>query len=167
MSSHKIPYVRIPKKCTIQVGDIAQVGAIRRDSTQDGSVKVRILKTTVHPQYNPLTHEYDFQLLRLGGWVSNKMTAPLNNNSTSPDNDQRWRGTGGGGGGAELVLVGMGRTTEDGPISDVLMKTTINRLVDSSDCQDAYPEFLVNGTLVICATGDGSSMGRDRYVNAL
>jgi hypothetical protein len=110
-----------------------------------------------HPNYNPLTHENDFQLLHLSGWVNGKATIRINKNSTIPE---RLRSSD-----SVLKLVGMGRTEEDGPISDVLMKTTIDRVVDSSDCQDAYPEYLVNGDLVICATGDDSSKeGRDRYV---
>ena len=145
------------------MGNIAQVGAMKRDSTNDGSIKVRISKTMIHPNYNPLTHENDFQLLHLGGWVDDKAIARLNKNSTIPE---RLQGSGDGDDVSVLTLVGMGRTEEDGPISDVLMKTTITRVIDSSDCQDAYPEYLVNGEVVICATGgdDSSSEGRDRYV---
>jgi hypothetical protein len=58
----------------------------------------------------------------------------------------------------------MGRTEEDGPISNVLRSAMIYP-VESWECQDLYPEFYVNDEVVICAAGkerdscDGDSGG--------
>lgn len=54
---------------TINIGSFAQVGAYERKSLKDDSVYVQIVEEISHPEYNPDTHEYDFRLLRLGGWV--------------------------------------------------------------------------------------------------
>jgi hypothetical protein len=111
-----------------------------------------------HPKYNVFSQEYDFQVLHLGGWVSDKNVVALNSNSTIPEGSTSNLGS------HVLTLIGMGRTDEVGQISDVLQKTTINHVVDPLDCQYSYPEYLVNGELVICMTGEDSSQGRDRYV---
>jgi hypothetical protein len=46
------------------------VGAYERGSSDDGSVYVQVVEEMTHPAYNSDTHEYDFRLLRIGGWVS-------------------------------------------------------------------------------------------------
>jgi hypothetical protein len=57
--------------------------------------------------------------------------------------------------GTPLTAIGMGRTSEDGPLSNVLLRTEVFP-VDSTTCQDSYPEFTVNGDVVICAAGEGT-----------
>ena len=54
---------------TITVWSLAQVGAYERGSSIDDSVYVQIIEEITHPAYNPDTHEYDFRILKLGGWV--------------------------------------------------------------------------------------------------
>ena len=49
------------------------MGAYERGSYNDGSVHVQIMEEITHPEYNPDTHEYDFRLLRVGGWVSHEL----------------------------------------------------------------------------------------------
>lgn len=61
----------------VSAGNIAQVGAHTRDSTNDGSVKVEIVESLVHRDYNDSTKEYDFQIVKLSGWVS-----PICNNTS-------------------------------------------------------------------------------------
>jgi hypothetical protein len=59
---------------TLNVGNVAQVGAQTRDSSKDGSVRVQIVESLNHPAYNDGTKEYDFRILKLSGWVR---TSPL------------------------------------------------------------------------------------------
>ena len=56
---------------SLNIGSLAQVGAYERGSSDDDSVYVEIMEEVTHPAYNPDTHEFDFRLLRVGGWVRN------------------------------------------------------------------------------------------------
>jgi hypothetical protein len=56
---------------------------------------------------------------------------------------------------SSLTALGMGRISEGGPISNVLLSTKVFP-VATAECQASYPEFLVNGDVVICAAGDGT-----------
>ena len=60
-----------------------------------------------------------------------------------------------------LTVIGMGRTQEDGNASSTLQSTELYQ-IDTTECQELYPEFLVNEKVVICASGDG----RDRYARS-
>lgn len=57
--------------------------------------------------------------------------------------------------GTQLTVIGMGRTDEEGPISKVLRSTEVFP-ISSLECQASYPEYLVNGDVVICAAGEGT-----------
>jgi hypothetical protein len=47
-----------------------QVGAVTRNSRDDGSVYAAVIDQEVHPDYNMDTEEFDFLVVKLGGWVS-------------------------------------------------------------------------------------------------
>lgn len=128
--------------CTINIGSFAQVGAYERKSLKDDSVYVQIVEEISHPEYNPDTHEYDFRLLRLGGWVD-KPVATLNSDPAIPGDEND-----------PLTVIGMGRIQEDGNVSSTLLSTQIYQ-INTAECQALYPEFLVNDEVVICAAGDG------------
>jgi hypothetical protein len=51
-------------------GGVVQVGAQTRGSTDDGSVYTAVVEQVPHPDYNRYTQEFDFMILKLGGWVS-------------------------------------------------------------------------------------------------
>ena len=80
-----------------------------------------------------------------------KPTAKLNSDPSVPMNENDI-----------LTVIGMGRTEEDGNVSSTLLRTEIYQ-IDTVECQQSYPEFLVNDEVVICAAGEG----RDRYVSGI
>ncbi|KAG7370858.1 trypsin [Nitzschia inconspicua] len=129
--------------CSLPVGATVHVGARKRDSTHDGSVKVKVIDALRHPDYNEHSHEYDFRILQLGGWMQDRRVVGINHDPEIPQSDQ------------ELILAGMGRTEEGGDISKVLRKTTVYS-IDSGSCQAMYPEFLVNDDVVLCAAGENT-----------
>jgi hypothetical protein len=51
-------------------GGVVQVGAQTRGSTDDGSVYTAVVEQVPHPDYKRNTQEFDFMILKLGGWVS-------------------------------------------------------------------------------------------------
>jgi Trypsin len=130
-------------QCSLSVGATVQVGARIRDSTHDGSVKVKVIDSVTHPDYNSHSHEYDFRILQLGAWMQDRKTVSLNGDAAVPAIEE------------ELTLAGMGRTDEDGDISQVLRKTTVFS-IDHGVCQQLYPEFLVNDEVLICAAGENT-----------
>lgn len=123
------------------------MGALERGSSNDGSVYVQIIEEITHPNYDSRTDEYDFRILKLNAWVD-KPVVPLNGDPNIPGNNDN-----------EMIVIGMGRTQEDGNVSKTLLSTEIQE-VDSVTCQKLYPEYLVNERVVICAAGEG----KDRYV---
>ncbi|KAG7344265.1 trypsin-like serine protease [Nitzschia inconspicua] len=129
--------------CSLPVGATVHVGARKRDSTHDGSVKVKVIDALRHPDYNEHSHEYDFRILQLGGWMQDRRVVGINHDPEIPQTDQ------------ELTLAGMGRTEEGGDISNVLRKTTVYS-IDSGSCQAMHPEFLVNDDVVLCAAGENT-----------
>jgi hypothetical protein len=134
---------------TITIGSLAQVGALKRGSSNDGSVYVQIIEEITHPDYDSRTDEYDFRVFKLNAWVD-KPVVPLNGDPNIPGNNDD-----------EMIVIGMGRTQEDGNVSKTLLSTEIQE-VDSVTCQKLYPEYLVNERAVICAAGEG----KDRYVQS-
>jgi hypothetical protein len=47
-----------------------QVGAETRNSIDDGSVYAAVIDQEPHPDFNTETLEFDFLVVKLGGWVS-------------------------------------------------------------------------------------------------
>jgi hypothetical protein len=47
-----------------------QVGAQTKGSRADGSVYTTVVEQAPHPEYNEVSEENDFMILKLGGWVS-------------------------------------------------------------------------------------------------
>jgi hypothetical protein len=45
------------------------MGAQTRNSEEDGSDYTAVLEQIPHPDFNDDTEEYDFMVLKLGGWV--------------------------------------------------------------------------------------------------
>jgi hypothetical protein len=50
-------------------GGTVQVGAQTRNSEEDGSDYMAVLEQNTHPNNNDRTEEFDFMVLKLGGWV--------------------------------------------------------------------------------------------------
>ena len=51
-------------------GGRIQVGATERGSTSDGSIFVHVRSLHEHPDFEDITEEYDYMVLKLDGWVS-------------------------------------------------------------------------------------------------
>jgi hypothetical protein len=45
------------------------MGAVERRSATDGSSYVTVSQLVEHPDFEDITEEYDFMVLKLGGWV--------------------------------------------------------------------------------------------------
>jgi hypothetical protein len=56
--------------CSDRDRGLALVGASHLDDTVGGAVYVTVEKRKRHPDYDSDSREYDFLLLKLGGWVS-------------------------------------------------------------------------------------------------
>lgn len=119
----------------------AQVGALVRKSTKDGSIYAPILEEIAHPYFKDGNNEYDFSLLKLGAWIDHEVV-PINSDSDAPPID------------SELFVMGFGSTEEDGTESLVLLETTVSP-VSSEDCGREYYMFDFDEATMICALEDG------------
>jgi hypothetical protein len=151
-----------------------QVGAVTKNSRDDGSVYAAVIDQEVHPDYNMDTEEFDFLVVKLGGWVSEpyldtsltassnliispnlrfvpqkvqKEYVPLNNNTDYPPATSL------------MTVFGFGAIQEDGPSSTALLETDVFYLTPFL-CSASYPEFFINHDVMMCANADDT----DRYV---
>jgi hypothetical protein len=56
------------------------VGAQTKGSRTDGSVYTTVVEQALHPEYNEVSEENDFMILKLGAWVSLSIKILLLNN---------------------------------------------------------------------------------------
>jgi len=106
----------------------------------DARETIRASSELVHPAYNDRTTKHDFLLIKLAK-SSTAPNVPWNTDSSEPQDGQG------------VTVIGFGVTTEDGDVSDVLRKVTVN-IVDSNTCRSTYGSDLFEDVM-LCASGDG------------
>lgn len=114
-------------------------------SSSDNAVYVKLLEEDTHPMYNPETHEYDFRVLRVGGWVE-KPVAVLNEDASFPASSSTST--------EMLTMIGMETLQDNGNLFQGLQSTDIYA-IDTSACQSMYPNLVIHDQAVICASGEG------------
>lgn len=140
--------------CIRPPGKIAQIGAqIRGSSTttttddgnDDGSFYAAIIDQVVHPEFEDGNNEYDFLIIKLGGWMGGrKDVVPINTNFDFVQDDDD----------SLMTVMGFGMTEEDGDESDVLMETQVS-LISGKDCSELYHMFNFQEDTMICALEKG------------
>ena len=122
----------------------ALVGAHVRSSTSDGAQYTTIAERVPHPNYDNRTEEYDFMLLKLGGWMQYPVVS-LNANSYIPA------------AGETLTTMGFGDTSAGGSTSTTLLQVNLTSVANQI-CRQDYPEYIFYPTVMMCA----ASPGKDR-----
>jgi hypothetical protein len=60
--------------CSNKDRGVALVGAYEKGSTSGGAVYTTVVQRVEHPDFDKKTKEYDFLVMKLGGWVSLSLT---------------------------------------------------------------------------------------------
>lgn len=127
------------------------MGAVQKESLDDGSKYATVEGEILHPDYVSGNKEFDFMLIKLGGWMDTEDVVPLNNQFRIPPmNDPA----------VEFRIMGFGQTAEGGAESDALL-TTIVKPVAAEECQEIYDMYAFDEPTMICAldTGKDSCTG--------
>lgn len=113
------------------------VGNTKRNILDAGAEKRSVVKQIQHPQYDGITHQWDFMIAVLDSPVTNPQIQPiqLNNDSSVPASNEK------------VVALGFGRAKEDGPMSKTLQRVKMFS-VSASQCRktfrnDLFPETMV------------------------
>ena len=117
----------------------------------DGSVYATIESELVHPEFVNGNNEFDFMLIKLGGWMDPSRVVALNNQYLIPPrNDPN----------VQFEIMGFGQTSEGGTESDVLLHATV-KPVAAEECQEIYNMYAFDEPTMICAldTGKDSCTG--------
>jgi trypsin len=118
------------------------IGGVKRDGS-DALDIVRATAERVHPKFNEkVSWQNDYLLVKLGR-PSKVTTYPIINTESSNPLVGR-----------SLRTIGFGRTSSKGSFSFNLLQVSVN-VVDSNSCQAALPQDLVDGSVMICAGGNG------------
>jgi trypsin len=118
------------------------IGGVKRDGS-DALDIVRATTERVHPKFNEkVSWQNDYLLVKLGR-PSKVTTYPIINTESSNPLVGR-----------SLRTIGFGRTSSKGSFSFNLLQVSVN-VVDSNTCQAALPQDLVDGSVMICAGGNG------------
>ncbi|CAJ1958952.1 unnamed protein product [Cylindrotheca closterium] len=122
-----------------------QVGALQRESLDDGSKYATVESEMLHPDFAKGNNEFDFMLLKLGGWVDPQHVVPLNNQFRIPPmNDPD----------VVFDIMGFGQISEGGPQSEILLHTTV-KPVAAEQCQEVYEMYAFDEATMICALDNG------------
>jgi trypsin len=118
------------------------IGGVKRDGS-DALDIVRATAERVHPKFNEkVSWQNDYLLVKLER-ASKVTTYPIINTESSNPTVGR-----------SLRTIGFGRTSSKGSFSFNLLQVSVN-VVDSNTCQRALPDDLVDGSVMICAGGNG------------
>lgn len=119
--------------CMVQPGDLVLVGAANLNNARG----VRVVESRLHPQYDPLTHDYDVAVAVLEQ-PAGVETIPLAEGITT---NNAW-------------VIGWGRLYEGGPQSPALQQVPVP-LWDDDDCADVYAGLTERQ---VCAAPKGGMM---------
>jgi secreted trypsin-like serine protease len=118
----------------------------------DSAADIQVERELMHPDYTGIevtgVEVNDVMLVKLAGPAPvgrDVALVTLNFDPCVPANDE------------PVTVIGYGRTSEDGPLSDVLLKADLST-VDSSECQEFWGSHLDQETMVCAGVDEG---GRD------
>lgn len=121
------------------------MGAHRKESLDDGSVYAAIESELVHPEFQKGNNEYDFMLIKLGGWMDPRRIVPLNSQyRIPPRNDPN----------VQFDIMGFGQTSEDGEESEFLQHAVVKPIA-AEECREIYDMYAFDEPTMICALDNG------------
>jgi trypsin len=117
------------------IGVDVLVGAFRRENDSNGAKYVRIEAQKNHPDYNDITTNYDFMLLRLEESVDFE-TVGIPSSDTPDDGD-------------DLTVIGVGTTSEGGSQANTLREVVV-QVVNRDECNQSYEDSDITD-IMFCA----------------
>ena len=116
---------------------VAKIGIRKRNESTDASSPsktARVHKTTRHPNFDDTTYDYDFAVIKLGGWIEDAELVTLNGNDDVPSV------------GDGLTILGFGGS------ADTLQRGLVN-YVNPLVCDYQWREYgyEINEQTIICA----------------
>lgn len=112
----------------------------RHDLTVNDGMRIKVAKSTPHPNYNPNTTNNDFLLIKLSTPVTNAKLVKVNENQSLPAD------------GSPVTVAGWGATSEGGNLSNVLLEVSVNTMSNVA-CQQtsANPAYSSVTDKMLCA----------------
>jgi trypsin len=119
-----------------QLGAV-QIGRHNLNNATENYEAFSVVESAVHPQFNPQTLDYDYQMVRLSG-VSSFTPVELDRGDISLD------------AGKDVVVMGWGTTASGGFTSKSLLEVEVD-LWSASSCKSAYSESGITERMVCAA----------------
>jgi trypsin len=109
---------------------------------EEGYEQFNVVEVVKHPQYDDTAHYMDYALLKLSGHSILGSPVALNNRTSVPSiKDQ-------------VTAMGWGRTSEMGPLSQVLQKVTLN-YISTEKCLEVYAEKFIDPSMLCAGVDEG------------
>jgi len=126
---------------TNPTNEFVSVGSVRSDN----GLRVRVVRTLRHPNYNPSTIDWDAALLELESELTFSPSVGPVKLANGPDDFT----------GDDSVITGWGSTTEGGPTTPTLREVTVP-VISNTQCSNYYDGITAR---MLCAYVDGG--GKD------